>query len=203
MNDACDLFWTINTTNNRILFNPFLKITGKISVTFLGFITKTIPIEVIIITSVEKIFENLEIPDIDVEAHLTDLSEEGIEFSAKVDVYNPTSLIYNIDNLYLDFITNQGVDVGNISVDGGLVKPKSNSTFISTGLIKYQALDAELLILKLTGIAGARVGGISKNISFSTDASLTIPNLKDFVFGDTILKILFFRIMFISLFLLF
>ena len=169
------------SSNLTVLKN---KITGKISVTFLGFITKTIPIEVIIITSVEKIFENLEIPDIDLEAHLTDLSEEGIEFSAKVDVYNPTYLIYYIDNLYLDFTTTQGVDVGNISVNGGLVKPKSNSTFISTGLIKYQALDAELLILKLTGIAGAKVGGISKNISFSTDASLVIPNLKDFVFGE-------------------
>jgi len=160
------------------------KIAGKISVTFLGFITKTIPLEVIIITSVEKIFENLEIPDINVEAHLTDLSEKGIEFSAKVNVYNPTSLIYNVNNLFLYFTTNQGVNVGNISVEGGLVKPKSNSTFISTGLVLYQALDAEVLILNLRGIAGAEVGGISKNISFSTDTSLTIPNLKDFVFGE-------------------
>lgn len=169
------------TENLTILKN---KIAGKISVTFLGFITKTIPLEVIIITSVEKIFENLEIPDINVEAHLTDLSEKGIEFSAKVNVYNPTSLIYNVNNLFLDFTTNQGVNVGNISVEGGLVKPKSNSTFISTGLVLYQALDAEVLILKLRGIAGAEVGGISKNISFSTDTSLTIPNLKDFVFGE-------------------
>ena len=160
------------------------KITGKIGVTLLGFITKTIPIDVMVVTSVEKIFDSIDIPDFDIKAYLTDLSEEGLEFSAEVGVYNPTDLVYNVNELYLDFKTDEGVSVGNVKVTGGVVEPKKTCVFYSDGIVSYEAFNAQVLTLELTGVAGARVGGISKNISISTDASLVIPDIKEFVFGS-------------------
>lgn len=158
------------------------KINGKIGVLLLGFIKKTIPIELTIFTSVEKIFENLEIPDVTVRAYFNDLSDKGIEFTAEVSVNNPTSLTYNVNNLFLDFLNETGISVGNITVNGGSVEPQKSRIFYSNGLIHYDALNVGILTLKLNGIAGTKVAGLNKNISFSTEAYLIIPDIKEFVF---------------------
>ncbi len=158
------------------------RITGEISVNLLGFIKKTIPVDLMIYVSVEKIFENLEIPTIKTNAYFTDLSEKGIEFTAEINISNPTSLIYNIDNLFLDFITENGVSIGNINIEGGTVEPKKTQIFYSKGIVNYDAFNFGILNLNLKGIAGAKIAGLNKNISFSTDTSIIIPDIKDFVF---------------------
>jgi hypothetical protein len=158
------------------------RITGRIGVTFIGFIKKTIPIDVTVFTSVEKIFENLQIPDVSVKAYLNDLSDKGIHFTAEVSVNNPTSIVYNVNDLFLDFITEEETSVGNITVDGGSVEPQKSRVFYSNGTIHYDALNVGSLTLKLNGIAGAKVAGLNKNISFSTEASLIIPDIKEFIF---------------------
>jgi len=158
------------------------RIQGKIGVTFLGFIKKTIPIDLIVLTTVEKIFENLEIPDFSVNAYLNDLNDEGIEFTTEVNVNNPTSLIYRIKNLFVDFTNEKGISVGSITVHGGSVEPKTSRIFYSNGTIHYDAFNEGTLILKLNGIAGVKVAGLNKNISFSTNSYLIIPDVKEFVF---------------------
>ena len=158
------------------------RIKGKIGVTFFGLIKKTIPIDVTIFTSVEKIFENLEIPDVSVTAYLNDLSDQGLEFTAEVSVNNPTLLEYNINNLFLDFLNEEGTSVGNITVDGGSIEAKKSRVFYSNGLIHYDSFNVGALTLNLKGIAGAKVAGLNKNISFATKAFLIIPDVKDFVF---------------------
>ncbi len=158
------------------------NIVGKISVTFLGFITKTIPINLIVTTSVEEIFESIEIPDVELEASLSSINEEGVNLEIKVEIYNPTSLFYNVKNLYMDINTDHGITAGNITITGGVIEPKKSCIFYSNGTVFFDAFDAEKIILNLRGIVGAKVGGISKNISFSTDALLIVPDLKEFVF---------------------
>jgi hypothetical protein len=168
------------TSNLTILKN---RIIGKISVTFLGFITKTIPIDLMVITSIREVFDNIEIPDVDIQASLTDINEEGISLEVNVNVYNPTSLMYNVKDLYMNVITDQGVSAGNISITGGVIEPKKSCMFYSNGTLFFEAFDAETINLNLNGVVGAKVGGINKNVSFSTDASLIVPDLKEFVFG--------------------
>jgi len=168
-----------DSSNLTILKN---KIIGKISVTLLGFITKTIPIDLMVITSIEEIFNNIEIPDVNIETSLSSINEEGVNLEVKVKVYNPTSLLYNVKNLFMDIKTDQGFSAGNITITGGVIEPKKSCMFYSNGTVFFNAFDSETIILNLKGIIGAKVGGISKNISFSTDASLIIPDIKEFVF---------------------
>ena len=168
-----------DSSNIAILKN---RISGKIGVTFLGFITKTIPIDVMVVTSVEKILDSIEIPDFDLKAYLTDLSEDGLEFSAEVSVYNPTDLVYNVDSLFLDFKTEKNKSVGNVKVTGGLVQPKKSCVFYSNGIVSYDAFNVGNLTLELNGIAGAKVAGLSKNISISAESSISIPDIKEFIF---------------------
>ena len=164
----------------------FIKniVKGKISVTFLGFIKKSIPIDITIYTTVDKIFENLKIPEIGIKAGLDDITNEGVLFSTEVSINNPSSFVYNIDNLIIDIINDEGAKVANIYINGGPVEPQKSRVFYSSSIIDFDVLNEGTLTIKLKGIAGAKVAGINKNISFSTDASLIIPDIKEFVFKD-------------------
>ena len=168
-----------DSSNLSILKN---RIIGKIKVNFLGFLTKTIPLDLIVITSIEEVFNSIDIPEIDLNANLTELNEDGLNLAIKIGIYNPTDLNFDVSDLFLDIHTEDGESAGNITITGGVIEPKKRCSFFTNGTIFFQAFDVGKIILDLRGVFGAKVGGIYKNISFSTDASLFIPDIKEFVF---------------------
>lgn len=157
-------------------------VNAIIGINFLGFIQKTIPLRVTVISSIEKLFESLKIPVIKINSSFNELSEKGINFSTSINLYNPTNFELKIDNLILDIFTDKNENVGQIKLNGDFVEPKNSKTFISKGVIFYDALDAKTLRMNLSGSAGAKIAGINKSISFSTDAYFDIPNIKEFIF---------------------
>jgi LEA14-like dessication related protein len=157
-------------------------VNAVIGIKFLGFIQKTIPLKVTVISSLETIFESLKLPIIKINSSFDELSEKGMNFSTSVNIYNPTTFELKIDNLTLDILTDKKVDAGQIKLDRSFIEPNSSKIFISKGTIFYDALDAETLLMKLSGSAGAKIAGINKSVLFSTDASFDIPNIKDFIF---------------------
>ena len=177
-----------STDNLSFKSNKFkiLKNTVEthIGVKILGIIQKTIPLKISVITSVDELFEKIEQPDIEVYTTFDKLTEDGLNFSTSVDLYNPTGFEFKIDNLLMDIITEKDENVGQIEVKGDVVKPESREIFTSKGNIFYEALDAKKLYMNIRGIAGVKIAGINQNISFSADASFDIPNIKDFVFNN-------------------
>ncbi len=177
-----------STDNLSFKSNKFkvLKNTVEtlIGVKILGIIQKTIPLKISVITSVDELIEKIEQPDIEVYTTFDTLTEEGLNFSTSVDLYNPTGFEFKIDNLLLDIITDKDENVGQIEVKGDVVKPESREIFTSKGNIVYEALDAKKLYMNIKGVAGVKIAGINQNISFSADASFDIPNIKEFIFNN-------------------
>jgi LEA14-like dessication related protein len=165
----------------KILHN---KITGKIGVKFLGFIKKTIPIELNVITSLEEIIDNIEIPDINLEFGFKDLTKEGLEFTAGINIYNPNNIGLTINELTLNAINDNNEQVGNFKISGGEIKPKDRSNFTSNGVLLYSFIDTQKLILKLNGDASLKIAGMNKSISISTEMSVILPDIKDFIFKN-------------------
>jgi len=159
-------------------------ITGEIAVTFLGFISKTIPIEVIVHTSIDELIENFQAPTLTIKADFDTLTNEGLNFTAVIEVYNPNDLEFGIDQLSVIAKTENATEVGRLNIVGDVIKPKESATFQSKGNIMFDALDANILIFTIEGVARGRVGGIEKNISFATDTKLMIPDIIDFIFKN-------------------
>lgn len=157
-------------------------ISARVGVNILGFITKTIPIKISAISSFDEFLERLSPPDININFTFDKLTEKGLKFSNSVVIYNPTSFELNIDSIYLVITTEYNKNVGNIEILGGKIKPKSLEVFSSNGVIEFDALDAETLWMNVSGVAGVKIAGVSKNISFSTDTSFSIPDIKSFIF---------------------
>jgi hypothetical protein len=160
------------------------EITGKIAVTFLGFIKKTIPIEITVHTSIDELIENFQAPTLTVNADFDTLTNEGLNFTATIEVYNPNDLEFGIDQLSVIAKTENSTEVGRLSIMGDAIKPKESATFQSTGSIMFDALDANILIFTIEGIARGKVGGIEKSISFKTDTKVVIPDIIDFIFKN-------------------
>jgi LEA14-like dessication related protein len=160
------------------------RITGKIGVIFLGFIKKTIPLEVNLITSLDEIIDNIEIPDIDLEFSFEDLTDEGLEFIAGINIFNPNNIGITIDELTLNAINDLDEKVGSFIIAGGEIKPKDHSFFKSNGILLYKFIDTQKLTLDLSGNASIKIAGMNKQVSLSTEMSVILPDIQEFIFQN-------------------
>jgi len=164
------------------------KISGKIGVIFLGFIKKTIPIELNVITSLEEIINNIEIPDIDLEFIFEELTNDGLKFTAGVNILNENNIGITINDFTLYAINDFNEEVGSFKIKGGEIKPNDKSFFNTTGVLFYSFIDTQELILSLSGDASLKIAGMNKSISLSTEISVILPDIQEFIFQNENIK---------------
>jgi LEA14-like dessication related protein len=99
------------------------EISGNIGVSFFGIIRKTIPLKVSVSASVEKIINSIDIPEIHMELDFDNLTAEGIEFTVKVDLYNPTKIEFGIEEFSIIAKTEENEEVGRLTILGDIVGP--------------------------------------------------------------------------------
>ena len=159
-------------------------ISGRISVNLLGIFTKSIPIEITVTTSVQNLLDDIDPPEVNIITGFDEITEKGIDFTAGINVKNPTKFQYTIKKLNLEILTDSGNQVGSFTLKGDTIQPNENMTFTSNGSILFDFLDANILIFDVNIEAGAKIAGINKTISVSTESSVTIPDIIDFIFQN-------------------
>jgi len=159
-------------------------ISGNIGVSFFGIIHKTIPLKVSVAASVEEIIDSIDIPEIHMELDFDNLTAEGIEFTVKVDLYNPTKIEFGIDEFSIIAKTEENEEVGRLTILGDIVGPMESSVFTSKGSLNYNAFDSNKIIFYLSGITRGKIGGLEKKINISTKADLVIPDISEFIFKN-------------------
>ncbi len=157
------------------------KIDGNVGVKLFGIFEKKIPLDIKILTSVEKVIDDFKIPQISLDADFVDLNPSGMNFTCEINVVNPNDYKLYLQNVIIS-VENSYNRLSNIIFKDGAVKPNDISLFRVNGSVSYEALDVGTLFLKLTGVAGIRFGGIEQFLNVSTSASLVIPNISDFIF---------------------
>lgn len=167
------------------------KITGEIGTNIL-LIQKTIPLNVGIVTSLEHIFEDLTVPNMNVAIEVADITTEGIEINATVDVFNPNNFEIYIEDISNDIETGSGKKIGNLNVIGGKIPGKGSLKIKGNGSLFLEAFNEELVYLNLNGTLGARIAGFKKNLTFDIKNKIFIPNLEEIIFSkdkSTILSV--------------
>ena len=160
------------------------RLTGEIGVSLLGFIHKTIPIDVTVIASIEEIIDSIDIPDINMELDLNNLSQDGIEFTARIEIFNPMKIEFGIDEFSIIVKTPENEVVGSLIIFGDIIKPKESKVFTSKGSLNYNAFDSNKIIFTLNGILRGKIGGLEKKFDISTDTELIIPDITEFIFKN-------------------
>ena len=170
--------------NGEILDVLTTKITGKLGVNLLGFIKKTFPININVVTSVDEALKDLAPPVIHVNADFSDITEEGINITGSFDVYNPNSFEIYVKNISVDIETETGETVGTLTVTDGVIAAKNSLMFNGTGRILIEALNAKMLMVNMSATAGVKIAGFNKSIVVDTTAQITMPNLEELFPSD-------------------
>ena len=160
------------------------EISGNIGISFFGIIKKTIPLKVGVTASVEEIIDSIDIPNINMELDFDNLTNEGIEFTVKVNLFNPTKIEFGIDEFSIIAVTEENEVVGRLKIFGDVVGPEESSVFTSKGSLNYNAFDSNKIIFRVSGLARGKIGGLEKKINISTDAELLIPDITEFIFKN-------------------
>jgi len=170
-----------NEVNSKKILKIFLIVAILVSITVTEYF--------LIASSVEEIIEDIKIPEITVETEFEKLTEEGLEFSVSVNIFNQNNFELKIDEFSLVAITDENNNVGSLTIDGGTVKPETSSTFKSKGIISFEAFDAKVLIFSIDGDATLKIVNHVKTLSLSTDMKVFIPDIADFIFHNEAINI--------------
>lgn len=170
-----------NGISRKKILKIFLIVVILVSITFTEYF--------LIVYSVEETIEDLNIPEITLETEFKKLTEEGLEFSVSVNIFNPNNFELKIDDFLLVALTDENNNVGSLTIGGGIVKPQTSSTFKSRGIVSFEVFDAEVLIFLIDGDATLKILDYEKTLSLSTDMEVFIPNIKDFIFNNEAVNI--------------
>ena len=156
------------------------------------FIQKTIPLNIGVVTSIENLINELAAPSMNVMAEFVEITTEGINLTAAIDIYNPNTFDIYIENISTEIVTETGKKVGDVDIIGGVIAAKDYLQLNSSGTIFFEALNAEKLVINMSGIAGAKIAGFKKNLSFNIQTRIMVPDLEELLLSKdkpTILSI--------------
>jgi len=159
------------------------KITGNIGANIF-FLQKTIPLNVGIITSLENLIDELTIPSIDTSIEVLDITNEGIEINATLDVYNPNEFEINIGNISNNIETKAGKKIGSVDIAGASIPGKQKVKINVKGMLLLEAFNEKNIELNLSGKVGATIAGFEKNLSFNIKSKIIIPDVEQLLFSE-------------------
>jgi len=156
------------------------KITGEVGANIL-FIQKTIPLNIAVVTSLGDLINEIAVPSINVIAEFVDITTEGINLTATIEFYNPNTFEIYIENISADLVTETGKEVGNVDVIGGVIAAKNYQQLNGSGTLLFEVLNAETLVINLSGVAGAKIAGYEKKLLFNVRTSIIVPDFEEII----------------------
>ncbi len=152
-------------------------ITTEISITVLNFITKTIPFELTVNTSLANITDTLVVPSVHLQVTPDDLVPDGIHFSGFLEIFNPNLFAISADDLSILVNDENNESLGTVQLQGGLLESAGELTRNLTIILLYKALDAKTIDAMLKGNIGIIAAGINKTLPLIVEAQVEVPNI--------------------------
>jgi len=181
--------------NDRIVMKGNLsgllssKITGVVGFNIFGIITKTIPLEMTILTSLKEALNKIAIPGITIHVEFGNITKHAVNLTTAIEVSNQNPFGMYINNFILNITTEAGNNVGNFNIPDASIPAESTITIQGSGSVVIEALNAKKLSIALHADAGANIAGINKSLPLSAQIEIIIPNLEEFVPPDKPLEL--------------
>ena len=173
------------TFNNEIPEKLTTQINGIVGLRFLGFLQKTLPLKINVVTSFEEVIKNIAMPVINIKGDFGEINDDGIDFTTEIEIVNSNTFDMKISDLIITIKTEEDLLVGNFQLDGDSISAKSSTVLYGQGNILIKALDAKTLFINLSTSADVMIAGINESIEFSTLAEINIPQISDIISSST------------------
>jgi LEA14-like dessication related protein len=164
-------------------------VKGVVGFNIFGIITKTIPLEVTVLTSLKDALSKIDIPDITIRAEFGNITRNAINLTTAIEASNPNPFGLFIEDFKVNITTENGSSVGSFILPGVSIPAESTVTTEGSGSVFIKALNAKTLSVVLQANAGANIAGISKSLPITARIEIVLPNLEEFVPPDKPLEL--------------
>ena len=172
------------TATTSIRFNSSLpnqltsRVTGTFGTLFLGIIKKTFPLKISIVTDLNNIINQFTLPQIQMAANFSEITEEGVNFTGVIEVTNPNSIDIAMENISVTIDMNTGLRVGTLTIQGNTIPGKTTKQLTCVGSVLLKALDAKILHMTLHAEVHVMIAGMKKTMNLFIGAEITPPHLE-------------------------
>jgi len=153
-------------------------VKGNIGIN-VGFIEKKLPISVNIISVINDIVDNFNTPSANIDINFGEITQKNISILVNVDFQNPNTFDVKIDDIIIEILNEKEESVGEMRLTGGVLTSKNFTSINGQGLVLIEALNAEILKVKLNSSATAIVAGYNKTLSIDIESKINTPDLDE------------------------
>jgi LEA14-like dessication related protein len=154
------------------------RVTGIFGTLFLGMIKKTLPLKFTIVTALNNIINQFSLPQIQLKANFSKITQERVNFTSIIEVTNPNSIDIAMENISVNIDTNTGTHVGTVTIQGNTIPGKTTKQLTGIGSVLLKALDAKTLHMALHADVTILIAGMKKTMNLSIGAEIIPPRLE-------------------------
>jgi len=153
------------------------KVSGVVGMK-IGFIEKTLPISVKVISDLENLISNVASPTMSVKIGFGEITQKNVNLTVEVETYNPNTFNIAIEDIFINLVNDTGVRVGSLTMPK--VELAANSTVIVNGSanILIEALNAKVITTNIDANVSATLAGFEKTLPFSIESKIIMPDLE-------------------------
>ena len=159
------------------------KLTGTVGMNII-FIEKTIPMSINVITSMEDVIEHLALPVINIKAEFEDITNEYINITGLIEIYNPNSIDIMTKDMSMEITTDDGKVVGSLIVNDSLIAGENTTKIDTKGQILLASFNAKKLIANMNATMTAKMANYSKSLPLSLNAEISVPDINEILGQD-------------------
>jgi len=144
-------------------------------------ITKTLPLQITLITNMGTLIQDLDAPHIEIIADLTAVTQEGVTIETAIEITNPNSFDIYVHNMSLAIQTDAEENVGSLTLEDIEIQAQETQTIQGQGFLNIEALNAERLTVELDAEAGVTLAGYTESLEVHADMTLLMPDLQNLI----------------------
>jgi LEA14-like dessication related protein len=156
------------------------RVTGEIGIN-VGLLHTTLLLSLSVVTNMMELLNDVEGPIVDSYLSYGEITQENINISLHLDVYNPNSFDLDIKDIMVTFSKENHEPVGYLNFPDLTLSAKSNIQCNGTGTLAIDIFNAQHLLINITMAIDVIIAGFIKNSILSITSTIDIPDLNDLI----------------------
>jgi len=149
-----------------------------------GFIEKTIPLSIKMISDVEDVINNIITPTMTIQTSISNITQKRSNINLEIDVNNPNTFDIKIEEIFVDLKNEKGEKVGNLTIPSLKLKSNKSNKVFGKCYILLESLNSKNITITIETNVGATLAGYEKKLPLKVTSIINIPNLNELLKTD-------------------
>ena len=154
------------------------KISGVAGFSY-GPITKTLPFNFKIITSINDFDNKFLAPRTNISVDFGEITQQSVNITIDLETYNPNTFELALKDLSINVTNDEGEKVGELLLEDLIMAEKTSTIVHGFGTMKIEALNSEKINITFNSKAVATIAGFQKELPINIVSTINAPDLRE------------------------